>query len=180
MRIGQRSDCAFLPSMRNGFEQPGRASSSAPPFNIEFSGRPITKKLEKEIRRILRSPNRLMKPGPGRGRACDRTSDASARGEGGDHDPKAISESLRRIRASGPLIIAAIKQNTDRQSIDRINEIIAQSIQGMTEDKAAVESPAESSVGSGSAAAAPPPRINGRAKSESTGKSCAKQMQVFR
>jgi hypothetical protein len=24
MRIGQRSDCAFLPSMRSGFEQPGR------------------------------------------------------------------------------------------------------------------------------------------------------------
>jgi tetratricopeptide (TPR) repeat protein len=67
---------------------------------------------------------------------------------------------LRRIRASGPLIIAAIKQNTDRQSIDRINEIIAQSIQGMTEDKGPVESPVESSVGSGGAEAPEaPPRI---------------------
>jgi tetratricopeptide (TPR) repeat protein len=71
---------------------------------------------------------------------------------------------LRRIRASGPLIIAAIKQNTDRQSIDRINEIIAQSIEGMTEDKAPVESPVESSVGSsvvsgGAVAPEAPPRI---------------------
>jgi tetratricopeptide (TPR) repeat protein len=67
---------------------------------------------------------------------------------------------LRRIRSSGPLIIAAIKQNTDRQSIDRINEIIAQSIQGMTEEKGPVESPVESSVGSGGAVAPEaPPRI---------------------
>src|SRR5262249_41169307 len=84
----------------------------------------------------------------------DGTSDAGAGGEGVSQDPKAISESLRRIRASGPLIIAAIKQNTDRQSIDRINEIIAQSIQGMTEDKAAVESPPQPGGARG-----PPPSI---------------------
>jgi len=45
-------------------------------------------------------------------------------------DPKAISESLRRIRTSGPLIIEAIKQNNERA-----REIIAQSIQGLSENK---------------------------------------------
>ncbi|MGE0128847.1 MAG: tetratricopeptide repeat protein [Blastocatellales bacterium] len=57
--------------------------------------------------------------------------DASANSESGDQDPKAISESLRRIRTSGPLIIEAIKQKNDR-----INEIIAESVQGMSENKA--------------------------------------------
>src|SRR5215470_12002267 len=124
------------------------ASSSAPPFNIEFTGKPVTKNLEGETRPASSEPEPPHGTGPVEGGPSDRTPEADVRGEGGDQDPKAISESLRRIRASGPLIIAAIKQNTDRQSIDRINEIIAQSIEGMTEDKAPVESPVESSVGS--------------------------------
>src|SRR5262249_49413605 len=36
---------------------------------------------------------------------------------------------------SGPLILEAIKQNNDRQNNDRINEIIAQSVQGLNQDK---------------------------------------------
>src|SRR5499427_5891322 len=136
------------------------ASSSAPPFNAEFSGKPAPKNLERETRPATSEPESHHEAGPIEGGPGDRTPDAAAGGEGGDQDPKAISESLRRIRSSGPLIIAAIKQNTDRQSIDRINEIIAQSIQGMTEDKAPVESPAESAVGSGGAVAPEaPPRI---------------------
>jgi len=64
------------------------------------------------------------------------TSKSSAKSpEGGDQDPKAISESLRRIRTSGPLILEAIKQNNDRQNNERINEIIAQSVQGLNQDK---------------------------------------------
>src|SRR5215510_5445715 len=135
------------------------ASSSTPPFNVEFSGRPVTKNLERETRPTPSEPDSPHGAGPVEGGPSDRTPDAGARGEVGEQDPRAISESLRRIRSSGPLIIAAIKQNTDRQSIDRINEIIAQSIQGMTEDKAPVESPVESSVGSVGAVApeAPPP-----------------------
>src|SRR5262245_50421890 len=134
------------------------ASSSAPPFNVEFSGKPVSKNLERETRPAPSEPESPHEAGPVKGGPSDGTPDAPARGEVGDQDPKAISESLRRIRASGPLIIAAFKQDTDRQSIDRINEIIAQSIQGMTEDKAPVESPVESSVGSGGAVApeAPP------------------------
>lgn len=134
------------------------ASSSSTPFNVEFSGKPVTKNPEREVGPAPPEPEPPHETGPAEAEPGDRTSDASARGEGGGQDPKAISESLRRIRASGPLIIAAIKQNTDRQSIDRINEIIAQSIEGMTENKA-VETPAESSVESGGAAADPPPSI---------------------
>ncbi|MGH9766003.1 MAG: tetratricopeptide repeat protein [Blastocatellia bacterium] len=59
--------------------------------------------------------------------------DTSKNTEVADQDPKAISESLRRIRTSGPLIIEAIKQNRDR-----VNEIIALSVQGMNENKADV------------------------------------------
>jgi tetratricopeptide (TPR) repeat protein len=51
-----------------------------------------------------------------------------------EQDPKAISESLRRIRTSGPLIIEAIKQKQDR-----INEIIAQSVEGLNEGKGDVK-----------------------------------------
>src|SRR5262245_41661089 len=109
------------------------ASSSAPPFNVEFSGKPVTKNPEKETGPVPSEPESPHGAGPDEGGPSDRAPDAGASGEGVNQDPRAISESLRRIRSSGPLIIAAIKQNTDRQSIDRINEIIAQSIQGMTE-----------------------------------------------
>jgi tetratricopeptide (TPR) repeat protein len=136
------------------------ASSSAPPFNVEFSGKPLTKNLERETRPAPSEPEPPHGTGPVEGEPGDRTPDAGAGAEGGGQDPKAISESLRRIRASGPLIIAAIKQNTDRQSVERINEIIAQSIQGMSEDKATVESPVEPSVGSeGAVATDAPPLI---------------------
>ncbi|HKQ74165.1 MAG TPA: tetratricopeptide repeat protein [Blastocatellia bacterium] len=54
--------------------------------------------------------------------------------EGGEQDPKAISESLRRIRTSGPLIIEALKQNSERA-----REIIEQSIQGLSDNKTDVK-----------------------------------------
>ncbi len=54
--------------------------------------------------------------------------------ETGERDPKAISESLRRIRTSGPLIIEAIKQKQDR-----INEIIAQSVEGLNQGQGEVK-----------------------------------------
>lgn len=47
-------------------------------------------------------------------------------------DPVAISESLRRLRQSGPLIIEAVK---DKQ--DRFNEIISQAVESMSEPKTA-------------------------------------------
>src|SRR5215510_9851784 len=78
------------------------ASSSAPPFNVEFSGKPVTKNLERETMPAPSEPEPPHGTGPVEGGPSDRTPDAGA--GGGDQDPKAISESLRRIRASGPLI----------------------------------------------------------------------------
>src|SRR5262245_40209798 len=72
-------------------------SSSSTPFNVEFTGKPVTKNLERETKPAPSEPEAPQGTGPG-----ERTSGASAGGEGGDQDPKAISESLRRIRASGP------------------------------------------------------------------------------
>src|SRR5262245_44859672 len=94
------------------------ASSSAPPFNVEFSDKPVTNDLERETSPAPAEPEPPRGTGPVEGGPSDQTPDAGARGKGGDQDPKAISQSLRRIRASGPLIIAAIKQNADWQSID--------------------------------------------------------------
>src|SRR5882672_5207369 len=138
------------------------ASSSSTPFNVEFSTRSATKNPEKEAKPAISETEPSPETGPVEDGPSDRTPDAEAPPEGGDQDPKAISASLRRIRASGPLILAAIKQN-DRQSMERINEIIAQSIQGLTEDKAPVKTPDKSSIESGvesgveSGGAAPPP-----------------------
>jgi tetratricopeptide (TPR) repeat protein len=124
------------------------ASSSSTSFDIEFSSRPATKNPGKEATPAPSgtepsSGNRPVEEGPN-----DRASGASWASDGDDQDPKKISASLRRIRASGPLIIAAIKQN-DRQSMERINEIIEQSIQGMNENKGAVKTPDKPPVESG-------------------------------
>src|SRR5262245_5700419 len=107
------------------------ASSSATPYNVEFSGKPAPKNLEKETKPAPAEPESPRVTAPVDSGPRDRTPGADARGESGNQDPRAISESLRRIRASGPLIIAAINQSNDRQSMERINEIIEQSIQGM-------------------------------------------------
>jgi len=154
------------------------ASSSSTPFDIEFSTRPATKNLGKEAKPAPSgtepsSGNRPVEEGP-----SDHASGASWASDGDDQDPKKISANLRRIRASGPLIIAAIKQN-DRQSMERINEIIEQSIQGMNEDNVAVKtpdkSPVESDVKSGlessfeSGGAAPEaPRLTQQIKARET------------
>lgn len=114
-------------------------SSSSTPFDVEFSNKSVMKdpaETEPAFSETKPSPG----TGPVEDEPSDLTPDASTTFEGDRQNSKAISESLRRIRVSGPLILAAIKQNNDRQSIDRINEIIAESIQGATENKAPVES----------------------------------------
>ncbi|HEV2667886.1 MAG TPA: tetratricopeptide repeat protein, partial [Blastocatellia bacterium] len=127
------------------------ASSSSNPFNVEFSTKSLAKNPEGGDKPATSETEPSARTVAPEDEPDDRRPGASTTPAGADQDPKAISESLRRIRASGPLILAALKQNNDRHSIDRINEIIAQSIQGMTEDKAPVESHVESEV------AAPPP-----------------------
>jgi tetratricopeptide (TPR) repeat protein len=142
------------------------ASSSSTPFNVEFSTKSLTKNPEREGNPA--PPETEPSPGtePVEAEPGAQAPGASATREVGAQDPKAISESLRRIRASGPLILAALKQNNDRQSIDRINEIIAQSIQGMTEDKATVESSVESEVAVAPQAPAPIQQVEGREASQ--------------
>lgn len=100
-------------------------SSSSAPLNVEFS-----------TKSAIKNPGRENHPSPPENRSPESDSRnqpqaTSTKSEGGDQDPKAISESLRRIRTSGPLIIEAIKQKNDR-----INEIINQAVQGMSENKA--------------------------------------------
>jgi tetratricopeptide (TPR) repeat protein len=111
-------------------------SSSSIPLDVEFFNESANENQERETEPAFSETG----PPPGTGPVEDEPRyqplGAGAVDEGGDRDPKAISESLRRIRVSGPLILAAIKQNNDRQSIDRINEIIAQSIQGTPKNQA--------------------------------------------
>ncbi len=83
----------------------------------------------------MKEPKKETKPTPPEVKpppAAVRSQEPSASGqaEGEDQDPKAISESLRRIRTSGPLIIEAIKQKQER-----ISEIIAQSIESVSGGK---------------------------------------------
>jgi tetratricopeptide (TPR) repeat protein len=121
------------------------ASSSSTPFNVEFSTKPSTKNLEKDAKPASSEPGPVSEAVPVEDAPIKQPAVAALPLESGDQDPKAISASLRRIRASGPLILAAIKQN-DRESMERINEIIEQSIQGMNEDQAPVEPGVKSSV----------------------------------
>lgn len=114
------------------------ASSSSTPFDVEFSTKSATKNLEKEAKPAFSETGPTSEAAPVKDAPGDRPAFSAPPIESGDQDPKAISASLRRIRASGPLILAAIKQN-DRESMERINEIIEQSIQGMNEEQAPVD-----------------------------------------
>jgi tetratricopeptide (TPR) repeat protein len=77
----------------------------------------------------MKDPRRTTKPTPPEREQpqAARQPGAPEGAESEEKDPKAISESLRRIRTSGPLIIEAIKQKQER-----INEIIAQSVEGLS------------------------------------------------
>jgi tetratricopeptide (TPR) repeat protein len=114
-------------------------SSSSTPLDVEFFNELANVDQERETEAEFSESGLSPGTGPVEDKPDYQTLDAGAGGEGVDQDPKAISESLRRIRVSGPLILAAIKQNNDRQSIERINEIIAQSIQGTPKNQAPVE-----------------------------------------
>src|SRR5262249_35223933 len=114
-------------------------SSSSTPLNVEFSTRSAMKNSGRETKPSSPTPPPSPETDPARDNPIDpspNTSKSSGKSpEGGDQDPKAISESLRRIRTSGPLILEAIKQNNDRQNNERINEIIAQSVMDLNKTK---------------------------------------------
>ena len=127
-------------------------SSSATPLNIEFSTKAVMKDPGKETTPTPPNPKQPQGVQRGQERAAaikeppeintqppqpaqgGQASGAPQATETDERDPKAISESLRRIRTSGPLIIEAIKQKQDR-----INEIIAQSVEGLNQGKGEVK-----------------------------------------
>lgn len=99
-------------------------SSPSAPLNVEFSKKAVMKEQRKE--------NKPTPPQTNQPPAAKRKQEAAnpVSDEGEKPDPKAISESLRRIRTSGPLIIDAIKQKQDR-----IGEMISQSIENISDGK---------------------------------------------
>jgi tetratricopeptide (TPR) repeat protein len=124
-------------------------SSSATPLNVEFSTKAVMKDPGKETTPTPLNPKQsppvqaaqgglereaAPKEPPNVSSQPPQPAQGSQASETDEQDPKAISESLRRIRTSGPLIIEAIKQKQDR-----INEIIAQSVEGLNESKAEVK-----------------------------------------
>lgn len=106
-------------------------SSSSTPLNVEFSARNISR--ENRSTRFENaapvSPEKVETGKLNQPKAVNKeiapqtpasTPQVSAEE---NNDPKAISESLKRIRASGPLIVEAVKKKQER-----INQIIAESI----------------------------------------------------
>lgn len=93
-------------------------SSSSTPLNVEFSAR-TSSAPAKEPAPAAQEPKVTA--------AAATESDQSAQ----QQDAKAISESLRRIRASGPLLVEAAKKKQER-----ISQIISDSIEGFSPDKA--------------------------------------------
>lgn len=113
-------------------------SSSSTPLNVEFSARSIPKESRStKIEGFAPAPEenvdtgKLNQPKP-------KTKDLPASSTAGtpqtndseNNDPKAISESLKRLRASGPLLVEAVKKKQER-----FNQIIAESIEGKSEAK---------------------------------------------
>src|SRR5262245_10277182 len=109
-------------------------SSSSTPLNVEFSSRSAMKNSGRETKPSSPNPPPSSETNPARENLVVPPPNNPKSSEGGGQDPKAISESLRRIRTSGPLIIEAIKQNSDRA-----REIIEQSIQGLSENKVEIK-----------------------------------------
>ncbi len=115
-----------------GIELSGQAafSSLSTPLNVEFSVKPGMKESQKESkptpdestqtsaidRSVTNNPQENAQKAP---------QEAAQEAEGSTQDPVAISKSLRRVRASGSLIIEASKKQRDQ-----MNEIIAQAIEG--------------------------------------------------
>lgn len=108
-------------------------SSASARLNVEFSARNASKDRQRESQTDVATPTSFNNPDPGKlNKTADQpTPDQSqASGTLSEHSDKAISESLKRIRASGPLIVEAVKKKQER-----IHQIIAESIEGRSENK---------------------------------------------
>ena len=105
-------------------------SSASARLNVEFSARNAPKDRQREAQVVATAPTSFDKPDTGN---LPKPAEAQApdqSGNGSESSDKAISESLKRIRASGPLIVEAVKKKQER-----INQIIAESIEGRSDNK---------------------------------------------
>src|SRR5262245_31641924 len=108
-------------STKTAMKDPGKEPTPAPPNPKQPQG--VQRGQEKKA--AIKEPPEI-NPKPPQPAQGGQAPGGRPSPETDQRDPKAISESLRRIRTSGPLIIEAIKQKQDR-----INEIIAQSVEGI-------------------------------------------------
>lgn len=108
-------------------------SSASARLNVEFSARSAPKDQPRETLTGAPTPTSFDDPITGKlnNTAAKPTDQAQTSGNGAESDDKAISESLKRIRVSGPLIVEAVKKKQER-----INQIIAESVEGRSESKA--------------------------------------------
>ena len=112
-------------------------SSSSTPLNVEFSARSVTKE-HRSAKLDSFSPapqeadtGKLSQPAPKSKEASTPLSATTPQPANTEtNDPKSISESLKRIRASGPLLVEAVKKKQER-----INQIISESIESKNEAK---------------------------------------------
>lgn len=113
-------------------------SSSSTPLNVEFSARSVAKEHRSaKLESFTPTPQekadtgKLNQPVPKAKEASVQSSATTPQPVNNEtNDPKSISESLKRIRASGPLLVEAVKKKQER-----INQIIAESIESKNEVK---------------------------------------------
>lgn len=109
-------------------------SSASARLNVEFSARNASKDHQRETLPGSPTPTSLNESDTGKlpGSTVNTLDQTSSSGTTAESSDKAISESLKRIRASGPLIVEAVKKKQER-----INQIIAESIEPRSESKSA-------------------------------------------
>ena len=101
-------------------------SSTSSPLNVEFSAHSASKERPREETSPARPAPPTPPPFP-----TPAPQASAGRNKGDAKDPKAISESLKRLRATGPALTEAAKKKQDQ-----LNQIIAEAISGPTEKKA--------------------------------------------
>ncbi len=107
-------------------------SSASARLNVEFSARNTPKDHQRETSPGSTTPTSFNNPDTGKlpGSAVNTLDQTPSSGTVPESDEKAISESLKRIRASGPLIVEAVKKKQER-----ISQIISESIEPRSESK---------------------------------------------
>jgi len=111
-------------------------SSTSSPLNVEFSAHNTPKERPREEAASAKPAPPTPPPFP-----IPASQSSAERNKEEKKDPKAISESLKRLRASGPLITGAVKKKQER-----INQIISESIEGRSESKSETKGQSTSPV----------------------------------